>query len=66
MPYVPYVADDAALDSLVQGLILRQAHSILLDPFANSFNYNQSGLDSTHVDELILSVLSNISILNTL
>ena len=43
MPYVPYVLEDPALATLVEGLIARQAYSVLLDPFANAFNYNASG-----------------------
>lgn len=43
MPYVPYVAEDPALVTLVEGLIARHASSILIDPFANAFNYNASG-----------------------
>ena len=43
MPYVPYVAEDKKLATLVEGLLARQAASILVDPFANAFNYNASG-----------------------
>jgi uncharacterized protein len=43
VPYIPYAPKDAALQSLLEGLINRQARSVLLDPFANSFNYNASG-----------------------
>lgn len=43
MPYVPYVAEDAALAQLVEGLIARHAHSILLNPFANAYNFDASG-----------------------
>lgn len=43
MPYVPYAPEDAKLQSLLEGLIARQAHSVNLDSFANSFNYNASG-----------------------
>lgn len=43
MPYVPYVSEDPALAALVEGLIARHASSVLIDPFANAFNYNASG-----------------------
>lgn len=43
MPYVPYAQQDVQLQNLIEGLIARQAHSVNLDSFANSFNYNASG-----------------------
>lgn len=38
LPYVPYIKDDPHLMSLVVGLINRQAQSLLINPFANSYN----------------------------
>jgi len=43
IPYAPYIAQDESLKELFQGLINRQAHSILIDSFANAFNFNASG-----------------------
>ena len=43
MPYVPYVTEDPSLATLVEGLIARHASSVLLDPYANAFNYNATG-----------------------
>lgn len=41
-PYLPYVNDDPALKKLVQGVINRHARSVLIDPYANAFNYDNT------------------------
>ena len=41
--YIPYAVNDTNLTNLIEGLIQRQANSIILDSFANAFNYNASG-----------------------
>ena len=43
IPYIPYASQDSKLAALLEGLIARQARSVIIDPFANAFNYNASG-----------------------
>ena len=41
-PYVPFVNQDAELKKLVLGVINRHARSVLIDAYANAFNYDAS------------------------
>ena len=50
LPYVPYAVQDQALQDLVCGLVRRQLAYVETDPYANSFNFNDSG--AGHQDDV--------------
>jgi meiotically up-regulated gene 157 (Mug157) protein len=52
LPYVPYARNDARLTQLLQGLVARHARSVLIDPFANAFNYNASQPPDNHANDV--------------
>jgi meiotically up-regulated gene 157 (Mug157) protein len=52
IPYLPYGPSDESLQYLFEGLIARHASSIVLDPFANSFNFNSSKREG-HQDDSV-------------
>ena len=43
IPYLPYISEDKDLKTLAKGLVRRHSNSILIDSFANAFNFDSSG-----------------------
>jgi meiotically up-regulated gene 157 (Mug157) protein len=43
LPYMAFAGQDAALQAMLHGVVMRQCRSVLIDPYANAFNIGPNG-----------------------
>lgn len=48
LPYFRFINDDLRLKDMLKGLLNRHIYSILLDPYANAYNYDNTGHPDSH------------------
>ena len=52
-PYVKYAKEDGELQEILEGVIVRQAQMVCIDPYANAFNETANGAGAGYRDETL-------------
>lgn len=59
-PYVQFATQDENLKSMLGGAILRQSKSVLIDNYANAFNYdNNSAGHQDDIRSFLIGIIAN-------
>jgi len=60
LPYLPFIKSDDSLDMLLSNLVMRMSRSVLIDSYANAFNFDGSEI-SEHASDERIPMMSNFT-----